>query len=67
MIKKWLVTYQRDYCDNVWLSIIVEANTEYGAINKAQKHLEKEEARPFWIVNCEEVSNWDVSFWDVIK
>lgn len=59
MSKTWLITYQRDYCDNVLLSIIVEANTEYGAINKAQKQLEEEETRPFWIINCEEMSIYE--------
>ncbi len=59
MIKTWLVTYYRDDCANVLFSIIVEANTEYGAINKAQKQLEEEETRPFWIINCEEMSIYE--------
>lgn len=59
MIKTWLVTYVLDdYGSEIQGSVIIDADNEYGAINKVQKQLE-EEARPFWIINCEETNIYE--------
>ena len=60
MIKKWLVTCQCDYCAEVWISVIVEANTERKARIKAEQQLEKEGHKSIWIVSCKEQSFWEV-------
>lgn len=60
MIKTWLVTYVLDdYGSEIQGSVIIDADNEYGAINKVQKQLEEEEARPFWIINCEETNIYE--------
>ena len=56
MNKKWVVTCQCDYCADVRISVIVEANTEREARIKAEQLLEKEGHKSIWIVNCMEQS-----------
>ena len=60
MIKTWLVTYVLDdYGSEIQGSVIIDADNEYAAINKAEKQLEEKEARPFWIINCEEINIYE--------
>lgn len=60
MIKTWLVTYVLDDDGSeIQGSVIINASNEYAAINKAEKQLEEKEARPFWIINCEEINIYE--------